>query len=466
MRHDDMKPYNQSEANHHDENETKRDVAETDTYKLKQEESLIFNDGQGEQHTHSNQLLTPASNDEYNNQQMARQSSHRKTNHSSRFNIGAFFSGMIGGLIPVIVAILLIMNHVLPLPISGNEQPQQTPIKEEYSEEVVSNISSDDAEVSTDISEVSDAVVGVLNLQQRSIWEPSEEVGSGSGIVYKKKDGYAYIVTNEHVVQDAQELEIVFNDDKRADAKVLGTDKLTDLAVLKIDGKHVKTIAKLGDSEKLKVGETVFAIGNPLGIEFANSLTKGIISGLNRSISVDTNGDGQPDWITEVIQTDAAINPGNSGGALVNKNGDVIGINSMKVARHAVEGIGLAIPIDAALPIMKQLETNGEVVRPFIGISSAPLSDVPPQYRNQIVLPKNIEGGMVIANVEVGSPADKAGLKQFDIITKINGQKVTSILELRKFLYTEANVNEKVTIEFYRDGKKQEVELKLTERSI
>ena len=130
------------------------------------------------------------------------------------------------------------------------------------------------------------------------------------------------------------------------------------------------------------------------------------------------------------------------------------------------EGIGLAIPIDAALPIMEQLEANGEVVRPFIGISSAPLSDVPPQYREQIVLPKNIEGGMVIANVEVGSPADKAGLKQFDMITKINGQKVTSILELRKFLYTEANVNEKVTIEFYRDGKKQEVELKLTERSL
>ena len=457
MKQDDLKQ-EQSELNHHDKNkaEIKHDMADTDSYRLKQEE----------QHTESNQELTSASSEGHDDQQYSRQFEQRSAKKSPRFNIGAFFSGMIGGLVPVIVAIMLIMNNVIPLPVTDNEQPQQTQAKEDYSQEVVSNIASDDADMSTDISEVSDAVVGVLNLQQRSIWEPSEEVGSGSGIVYKKEDGYAYIVTNEHVVQDAQEVEIVFNDDKRAEAKVLGTDKLTDLAVLKVDGKHVKTVAKLGDSEKLKVGETVFAIGNPLGIEFANSLTKGIISGLNRSISVDTNGDGQPDWITEVIQTDAAINPGNSGGALVDKDGDVIGINSMKVARHAVEGIGLAIPIDAALPIMEQLETNGEVVRPFIGISSAPLSDVPPQYRDQIVLPKNIEGGMVIANVEMGSPADKAGLKQFDIITKIDGQKVTSILELRKFLYTEAKVNEKVNIEFYRDGKKQEVELKLTERSL
>ena len=409
---------------------------------------------------------TPTANQQTDESDAPLRNNEGGTQKKKGFTWSAFFSGMLGGLVPIVVVVVLMMNNIIPLPFSDIEDSNTTNKENTEKTEVITTTATEDAQASSDISEVSKAVVGVVNLQQRNIWEPSEEIGSGSGIVYKKKDGKAYIVTNEHVVQDAQEVEIVFNDDKRVNARVLGTDKLTDLAVLEIDGKHVDTVANLGSSEDLKVGETVYAIGNPLGIEFANSLTKGIISGLNRSISVDTSGNGQPDWITEVIQTDAAINPGNSGGALVDADGNVIGINSMKVARQAVEGIGFAIPIDSALPIMNQLETNGEVSRPYIGISSAPLSQVPPQYRNQIVLPNDIEGGMVIASVEAGSPADKAGLQQFDIITKINGNDVTSILELRKFLYSEANAGEEIKVELYRDGKKQNVQLKLVKRSV
>lgn len=235
--------------------------------------------------------------------------------------------------------------------------------------------------------------------------------------------------------------------------------------MLEVDGASIDTVAKFGTADELAVGETVLAIGNPLGLDFANTVTKGIISGLNRTVEVDTNKDGQADWITEVLQTDAAINPGNSGGALVNSNGEVIGINSMKIAQGAVEGIGFAIPADAALPIMEQLETNGEISRPLIGISTASLNQVPPQYRYEINLPEDIKGGMVVADVQSGSPADAAGLQQFDVITKINGQEVTSILELRKYLYSETNIGDEIEIEYIRDGERQTTNIKLVEQT-
>src|SRR5699024_1312671 len=282
--------------------------------------------------------------------------------------------------------------------------------------------------------------------------------------IYKKENGKAYIVTNHHVVENAKEVEVALNDDERIKAKVLGSDELTDLAVLQIDGEKIDTVAKLGTSKDLKAGETVVAIGNPLGMEFANSLTKGIISGLNRSVRLDTNGDRQPDWITEVIQTDAAINPGNSGGALVNEDGEIIGINSMKIAKQTVEGIGFSIPIDSALSIMEQLESKGKVARPVIGISTASLNQVPPQYSSEIQLPEDIEGGMVVADVQTDSPAEEAGLKQFDIITKINDNAVTSILELIKYMYSQTEIGDTVKLEFYRDGEPQTANLNLAKR--
>ena len=375
-----------------------------------------------------------------------------------------FFSGAIGGIISSVLVVLLLGNQLLPasegiMDSSGGE----TASSSASSESIIPTIASDDADVSADISEVSQAVVGVINMQQQNLWEDSQEAGTGSGIIYKKEDGKAYVITNNHVVEGAEQLQVALNEEHQVDATVLGTDALTDLAVLEIDGEHVDTVANLGSSEDIEVGETVMAIGNPLGMDFNNSVTRGIISGLNRNVEVDTNGDGAPDWVTEVLQTDAAINPGNSGGALVNADGDVIGINSMKIAQSQVEGIGFAIPIDEALPVVEKLETDGEVSRPLIGISTAPLSQVPPQYQQEIELPEDVEGGMVIANVQSGSPADNANLQQFDVITKINGNPVTSIIELRKELFDQGQAGEHVEIEFARDGELHSITLKMDE---
>jgi serine protease Do len=385
----------------------------------------------------------------------------QKSKKNKRNWTGGLFGGLIGGVIAAIIVAMLFSFNIIPA--NGTAENNTDTSQNESTPNVVDTLAAEEADVSTDINEVSQAVVGVVNLQEQSVWTGSQEAGTGSGIIYKKEDGKAYVVTNQHVVAGAEEVEIVLSDEVRIPATVLGEDSLTDLAVLQVDGEKIDTVANLGSSSDLQVGETVLAIGNPLGMNFANTVTKGIVSGLDRSVTVDTNKDGQADWITEVVQTDAAINPGNSGGALVNAEGEVIGINSMKIAQGAVEGIGFAIPIDAALPIMEQLEMEGEVTRPLIGISTASLNQVPPQYRYEINLPDDVEGGMVIADVQQGSPADEAGLQQFDIITKINGQDITSIVELRKYLYSEANIGEDLEVEYIRDGERQTTNLKLQE---
>ncbi|MEW9675121.1 trypsin-like peptidase domain-containing protein [Lentibacillus sp. L22] len=376
-------------------------------------------------------------------------------------------SGLVGGIISAVIVAALFLTNVIPTGTNqeANSNSGSSQAEDQETTPAISNtVASDDADVASDISEASKTVVGVINKKQISDWEPSQEAGSGSGIIYKKENGKAYIVTNNHVVNGASEVDVSLDDDHKLKAKVLGTDTLTDLAVLQVDGSKIDTVAKIGKSGDLEVGDTVIAIGNPLGMEFSGSVTKGIISGLERNIKIDTNGDNQPDWSTEVIQTDAAINPGNSGGALVNSDGEVIGINSMKIAQQSVEGIGFAIPIDSAMPIMKDLEKKGKIERPFIGVSTAALDEVPPQYQQNIKLPKDVDHGMVVANIEPGSPADKAGLNQFDVITKINDKEVKSILDLRKYMYSETNVGDTIKLEVYQNGKPNTVELTLSKR--
>lgn len=303
------------------------------------------------------------------------------------------------------------------------------------------------------------------NLQQQDIWNDSQETGAGSGIIYKKENDKAYVITNNHVVEGANEVVVNVNEEEQLKATVLGTDALSDLALLEIDGTTIDNVADLGSSENLNVGETVFAIGNPISIDFSGSVTKGIISGLNRPVKVDTTGNRQADWVMEVIQTDAAINPGNSGGALINSAGEIIGINSMKIAQQSVEGIGFAIPIDSALPIIEQLEENGEVERPFIGISMVELNQVPAQYQPEIAIPENIEGGVVVANVEANSPAEEAGIQQFDLITKINDEQIKTVLDLRTYMYSETKINDTIQIELYRDGEKITTNIDLVKRA-
>ncbi|MRH43673.1 PDZ domain-containing protein [Aquibacillus halophilus] len=380
--------------------------------------------------------------------------------------VSMFVSGVAGGLVVAVTGASLLFTGVLELP-TDNSQPTQTAnsVTDDGTENNVIQASATDDGISlnTALANVSDAVVGVSNIRQADLWSQSDAAGTGSGVIYKKENGYAYVVTNNHVVEGANEVEVILTNGDHVEAEVLGVDQLTDLAVLKIDGSKVTQVATLGSSDSLTVGETAIAIGNPLGTEFAGSVTKGIISGLERSVEVDLNSDGQPDWTTEVIQTDAAINPGNSGGALINDRGELIGINSMKIAQAAVEGIGFAIPVDSAKPIIDQLETTGQVARPFIGISAVSLSTVPEVHKQQTLqLDDSVMKGIVIANREAGSPADQAGLEQYDVITKINGQDITTMMELKQYLYSETEIGEEITITYYRNGEQLTTSLTLS----
>ncbi|MGD6780021.1 S1C family serine protease [Sutcliffiella horikoshii] len=322
------------------------------------------------------------------------------------------------------------------------------------------------------VENVSEAVVGVVNIQRggNSLFDPrgaqgDQEAGTGSGVVYKKENGKAYIVTNAHVIDGASKVEVSLVDGTRVEAEVVGSDALTDLAVLTVDDANIKQVAKFGDSDAITLGEPVIAIGNPLGLEFFGSVTQGIISGKERIIPVDIDQNGQPDWEADVIQTDAAINPGNSGGALVNLRGEVIGINSMKIAQSRVEGIGFAIPIRAVQPIIEDLEKHKEVQRPFMGVGLASLSDVPLEaQRSTLNLPEEVKSGIVVTGVEPTSPADKAGLKQYDVIVKLDDQEIKDALGLRKFLYSQKNIGDTMKVTYYRDGKLEETEMKLVKQ--
>ena len=300
------------------------------------------------------------------------------------------------------------------------------------------------------------SVVGItVNYQTSSIFGgKSNSSATGSGIIISE-DGY--IVTNNHVIStessssyytitEATGIEVnIYNDTESYTATVVGTDAYTDLAVLKIE-KTGLTPAVIGNSDKVKVGEFVMAVGNPLGMDY--SVTSGIVSALNREVEVEGT-------FYETIQTDAAINSGNSGGALVNANGELIGINTVKISGAGVEGIGFAIPISSATNIIDQLIEHKEVKRPYIGISG---SAVDPNITKRY----NIPEGIYVEEVQKDSAAEKAGLKQGDIITKIEGKEVSSINELNKIKYT-YNIGDTVKLTIYRDGEESELDVTLTE---
>lgn len=315
------------------------------------------------------------------------------------------------------------------------------------------------------VEEVSPAVIGVTNIQrQANFWDQQEasEAGSGSGVIYKKEDGNAYAVTNHHVVEGADTVEVVLADGTHLEADLMGSDLFSDLAVLRFDGKQIDKVIEMGSSDNVKVGEPAIAIGNPLGLMFSGSVTQGVISGKQRTIPQDFNQDGRADWQAEVIQTDAAINPGNSGGALINIESQLIGINSMKINQASVEGIGFAIPIDTARPIIEELEETGEVKRAYLGVEIYSLDEVPQvEWEDTLNLPKEVEGGVYVWSVEPLSPADQVGLKRLDVITALDGEEIMNMIDLRKILYQEKEIGDDVKVTFYRDGKKQETTVKL-----
>ncbi|NRD77389.1 trypsin-like peptidase domain-containing protein [Bacillus sp. BRMEA1] len=403
------------------------------------------------------------------------QSPNRYMGHSRSkggFFIASLTGAILGALIVIFAIPILSSQGMLPYRVEPNGSTDMGTTNNNSQNMVHKQ---EAYEVTTDTTKAVDktenAVVGVTNIQatKSNFWSDNsnngseQEAGSGSGVIYKKAGNKAYVVTNHHVVEGANKLEVTLNDGTKLPARLLGSDIWSDLAVLEIDGSKVTDVAVFGDSDTLKLGEPVVAIGNPLGPTFSGSVTQGIISGLKRTIPVDINQDGTVDWQAEVLQTDAAINPGNSGGALINMEGQVIGINSMKIAQNAVEGIGLSIPINSAKPIIDDLEKYGSVKRPYMGVDLKSVDEIPAYYQSSALkLPSNVNYGVAVRSVEPNSPAAKAGLHELDVIVEMDGEKINDVLELRKHLYEKKKVGQKMTIKFYRNGKLLETSLTLT----
>ncbi len=386
----------------------------------------------------------------------------RQKGNKGGYFLASLLGVVLGGLIVILAFPKLVDYHILPYDVSPSEQAGGDNESAVKTQNVAVNVETD---ITKAVDKAADAVVGISNIQQTNFWQGNasgQEAGTGSGVIYKKEDGKAFVVTNHHVIEGANSLEISLSDGTKIPATLRGSDVWTDLAVLEVDGSEIETIAEFGDSDALRTGEPVIAIGNPLGAMFSGSVTQGIISGLERAIPVDINQDGVVDWQAEVLQTDAAINPGNSGGALINIAGQVIGINSMKIAESAVEGIGLAIPINYAIPIIDDLEKHGQVNRPYMGIELQSVNEIPSYYqREALKLPSDVTMGVAVMRVEPNSPAAQAGLAELDVIVEMDGEKIEDTIDLRKHLYTNKNVGDTLEIKFYREGKLQETTMKL-----
>lgn len=264
---------------------------------------------------------------------------------------------------------------------------------------------------------VSPSIVGISNLNG-SLADQTRQESSGSGVIVDKN---GYIITNYHVVKGAEKLIITLVDGRQQEAMLVGADPLTDLALVKIEPDSSLSPAVLGDSERLRVGQQVVAIGNPLGLQFARSVTAGVVSGLNRLLNSDEG------FSTRLIQTDAAINPGNSGGALFDLNGQVVGINTVKIAAQGFEGMGFSIPSNQVKQVVQELQTKGRVSRPVMGIRI--LGEINTERADYFKLPWNY--GVVIEPT-AGGPAEKAGLKTYDIISALDGEPVKTSVELQE----------------------------------
>ena len=319
-------------------------------------------------------------------------------------------------------------------------------------EQVVKNITTSEL-VENSISSSVDKVYGSTVVI--TAYKSGKQISTGTGFIYKKNKGLAYIMTNNHVIDEADKAEIEFNDnDKTIEAKIVGGDKYADIAILTIEDKSEYVAVEIGETESLKLGDTIFTVGTPMGLNYKGTVTKGILSGKDRMVDISVSGNNTTDYYMKVMQIDAAVNPGNSGGPLCDVSGKVIGVISMKIVENTVEGMGFAIPIEDALKYAETIETGESIARPYIGIGMIDLSEEYYLWQNRINIPEGVEKGVAVLTVEKGSPAEKAGLKKGDIIVKLNEAKISGLAEFRYELY-KYEVGNKVRVSFYRDNKLQ-----------
>lgn len=302
------------------------------------------------------------------------------------------------------------------------------------------------------ISKIYDAVVVIETYDNRG-----NKVGTGTGFVYKKENSLGYIITNHHVIESSSLIKVINMEGNELEAKLLGSDEYSDIAVLSIDESGILGVATLGNSVDSELGDTVFTVGSPLGAEYMGTVTKGILSGKNRQVTISVNNGN---FVMDVLQTDAAINPGNSGGPLVNINGEVIGVTSLKLVQDEIEGMGFAIPIEMVKNILDDLENGKTVERPLLGIQLSDIDNVYLLRNYQINISDNYDYGIVVMNVENDSPAGTAGIQKGDIIIKINDDKIENSAYFRYILY-KYNVGDKIKLTYVRDGKETTVDIKL-----
>lgn len=317
---------------------------------------------------------------------------------------------------------------------------------------VVNNVY-DKSSLAKSVEKIYDAVVVVES------YTGSTLDSTGTGFFYKKDTKYAYILTNEHVLSSSI-TEITNSDDEKTEATILGKDEYLDLAVLRVDKKYCKKVSNFGDSEKMNLGDTIFTVGAPLGVNYKGSVTSGVLSGKDRMVQTTIEGKTTGGWLMKVLQIDASINKGNSGGPLLNVNGDVIGICSLKLTDEEIEGMGFAIPIEYAKSHLNELEKGTKIIWPELGITMTDVTNTATLEVNDIEIPTNLRKGVAVLNIKENSSAEKARLKKGDVIIAINNKETKNIAYLKYELF-QHNVNDVINIKFIRNGKTKTTSTKL-----
>ncbi|WP_416150718.1 S1C family serine protease [Salipaludibacillus sp. HK11] len=398
----------------------------------------------------------------------------KQTQNSSGW-FRTYFLPVGGGFVGATLGVLLLFQTDMISPYNFAEalEGENNVATEEGEEVEVTKVvdSTGDGIVIEDVIEnASKSIVGIVNIQQESWLMPSGntvlseegvEAGTGTGVIIDTDEEYTYIVTNNHVVEEATEIEVSLDNGETRIGEVIGSDALTDLSVVRVESEENDVALTYGDSTNVRVGEEVLAIGNPLGLELSKTVTQGIISAIDRSLEVETSAGA---WDLSVLQTDAAINPGNSGGALINRDGELIGINSLKIANRGIEGLGFAIPSDEVMPIVEELIDNGTVARPYLGIVLTDVIELPSFYKQERGLEE--DEGIMITGVEEGSAAYIAGLEVEDIILSIDGETIADSTDLRKTLYSGFSIGDEINITILRDQVEQTVQLTLTSNQL
>lgn len=328
---------------------------------------------------------------------------------------------------------------------------------------IVRKVTSENVKTTT-VEETSDLKTAINNVYESTVYiQVSNNKGtstSGSGFVYKSDDNYGYILTNYHVIEGGNKFVITYTDSSEIEASYVNGDEYYDVAVLRVPVSSIKKVAELGDSSALELGDTVFTVGAPLGKDYMGTITKGIVSGINRMVSVQlTSGT----YLMEVIQTDASINSGNSGGPICNIKGQVIGITSSKLIGSGVEGMGFAIPINSVNSIIESIESGTTISRPYLGVQLVDINNTfALQYYYGISIPSDVSFGAVLSYVENDKPASKAGLQVGDIVVEMDGNKIDNVSHFKYELYKH-NIGDKISIKYYRNGNLNNVTIDLTE---